>query len=294
MNHDCSSIENNYKNTVSVEPHPERISTVKSTRKSIKAENDGQLMKTNSKSAKSHAKSVQLPRVKRKLLRMSERNRKSLSSIQKVELDSSSACDEKSLVTMTPNQNVIKSSNPQSNSSKRWRFHCKACNYSNNTWKFRRHLTSNKHKRKTQNQTNDDISKYGKPFGKPQFRTHYACHDCEYSGRKRSHLIRHLFSNRHNNWFQCHLCPKMCLGRDILHMHYAEHKQLCFKCGQQFRTKEMHRQHELECDALLFQCYICQIYEKDETKLKVHMKKHTRINPSMYKIKIKVNPSTVE
>lgn len=282
-----SSTGNIPNKSVSVEPHPEKTSAVKSTPKSIKVENDVQLEQKYSEyieSAKSRAESAQLPRMKRKLLKISERNKKSQSLTKKDNLNSSSACDESLIqIKTSPNQNVIKSAKKKP--TRRLTFLCKICDYTSHKWNFRKHLASQLHKIKTQCGENDDISKYILPQYK--FKTSYACQDCGYYVRKKSHFTRHLFSNRHNNWFQCHLCPKLIRGKDMLDLHYAEHKKLCFKCGQPLQTKEMRCKHEFECETPLFQCYICKTYEKDETMLKIHMKKHTRINLSMYKVKIK-------
>ncbi|XP_055307351.1 zinc finger protein 570-like, partial [Sitodiplosis mosellana] len=107
----------------------------------------------------------------------------------------------------------------------------------------------------------------------------YKCYLCELKCFVKGNLKRHMQAKHTGERrFQCDVCKKRFTQKCTLNRHLAQHRDQfpfeCIKCGRGFSTAADKTAHEKACGHRQYQCYVCKVFNLQNTNLRNHMRVH--------------------
>lgn len=102
----------------------------------------------------------------------------------------------------------------------------------------------------------------------------YKCDECNYTNIKRYSVSMHMLDHKEKP-FRCHICQRKFSEQDLLDIHLKVHQNKCSKCKRKFNNKEKWEQHEKNCKARRYECYLCHYVNKRKNSIIEHMRRHT-------------------
>lgn len=107
----------------------------------------------------------------------------------------------------------------------------------------------------------------------------FKCELCEYSTKRRSHLMRHNRIHTNERPYECEFCDKRFSRKDHRDRHIHTHMKMFavqrLKRPQEFKHEEFRKSHESHYKARRFQCYLCKKVVSRRRRLLNHMQEHT-------------------
>ncbi|XP_055317793.1 zinc finger protein 239-like [Sitodiplosis mosellana] len=112
----------------------------------------------------------------------------------------------------------------------------------------------------------------------------HKCDSCEFSAQFESSLKRHLLKHTGERPFGCDSCPKQFTTKQILQTHMKAHVSdfpfHCSGCLQGFNEEDQKKAHEVICQTLRYECYVCKgSIGSDKTTMVIHMRVHSGDRP---------------